>query len=342
MIRAALLALTVCGLASGAFAASVTRQKFTNEGPLVTDGKSPPRKVTASASPSLPKTAAPTPPAPPALTPKSISTVVAANPASSVATASSSRDFAPVEVRAAQPVVRSSMVAAFNQDILEMVARMPKGGTYATSAKATANLGRAVIAADEGRLAVKPDEAKPSFCSSATYLVLLMVVEKNLKAGRLTLDKTCIPLLAFRHQEDGVGVWGRWNANGPGTARLFHELGLGESFTDPLMAKPGDFLKIWWTDEIGNKEKGHSVIYLGTQLDAHGQTAIRYWSSNIPDGYGEKIVPLTRIKRMLFSRLTNLDAFQYLPRLPAKDEYLAQMKVRSTDIKEVGRLVGLP
>jgi hypothetical protein len=29
-------------------------------------------------------------------------------------------------------------------------------------------------------------------------------------------------------QRDGAGIWGRWNANGPGTARLFYELGLGQ------------------------------------------------------------------------------------------------------------------
>jgi hypothetical protein len=34
----------------------------------------------------------------------------------------------------------------------------------------------------------------------------------------------------IRGQRDGEGIWGRWNANGPGTARLFHEMNLGENF----------------------------------------------------------------------------------------------------------------
>jgi hypothetical protein len=69
--------------------------------------------------------------------------------------------------------------------------------------------------------------------------------------------------LLIRGQGDGVGIWGRWNANGPGTARLFEELHLGKNFTSFEEARPGDFMKIFWNDNIGGTESGHSVIYLG-------------------------------------------------------------------------------
>jgi hypothetical protein len=64
---------------------------------------------------------------------------------------------------------------------------------------------------------------------------------------------------------DGESLWGRWNANGPGTARLFYELGLGRNFTSFSAARPGDFLKIFWTDAVGKNENGHSVIFLGLE-----------------------------------------------------------------------------
>ena len=98
--------------------------------------------------------------------------------------------------------------------------------------------------------------------------------------------------LLVRGQRDGEGVWGRWNANGPGTARLFHELDLGRNFTDYALARPGDFMKIFWTSEVGRAERGHSVVYIGREL-VGGTERVRFWSSNKPAGYGEKSVPRT-------------------------------------------------
>ena len=71
--------------------------------------------------------------------------------------------------------------------------------------------------------------------------------------------------LIIRDQRDGEGIWGRWNANGPGTARLFHELGLGSNFDNFDQAKPGDFMKIFWSRQVGKSEHGHSTIFLGME-----------------------------------------------------------------------------
>ena len=83
--------------------------------------------------------------------------------------------------------------------------------------------------------------------------------------GDLRLNDETLDQLMIRGQRDGAGIWGRWNANGPGTARLFYELGLGRNFDDFEAAQPGDFMKIFWSEEVGRAEHGHSVIYLGME-----------------------------------------------------------------------------
>lgn len=246
-----------------------------------------------------------------------------------------------VEVRTAVPVDRPQRAAGLNSIVLELLKRMPKGGKYSTSAKSTANL-RAAIGRDKNKaLKVEPSVATPSFCSSATYLVFLMVLQSEEERGRCNLDASTSDLLAFRHQEDGEGVWGRWNANGPGTGCLFEEAELGVNFDDITAAQPGDFLKIWWTDEVGHKEKGHSVIYLGRSAGDTEEPKLKFWSSNIPDGYGEKEVPLSSVKHMLFSRLTNPGAVRRLKELKAKDGYLAAMKERGSTWDEVREKAGI-
>ncbi len=138
---------------------------------------------------------------------------------------------------------------------------------------------------------MRPALAPPSYCSAATYLVLLKVIERAQASGALiSMRNRSRPAL----QRDGEGVWGRWNANGPGTARLFYELGAGKNFTDWNEAKPGDFLKLFWRDAVGSNEFGHSVVYLGTETRG-GVEFVRYWSSNKPDGFGEKSVAKSKV-----------------------------------------------
>jgi len=146
--------------------------------------------------------------------------------------------------------------------------------------------------------------------------------------------------LLIKGQPDGRGVWGRWNANGPGTARLFHELGLGRNFDDFDEARPGDFMKIFWTREVGSHEWGHSVIYLGRETRG-GVERVRFWSSNQPDGYGVKSVPRSKIAYALFSRLEHPDRVAGSTALPLVDPYLASLlKVRSSQA-EARRQAGL-
>lgn len=235
------------------------------------------------------------------------------------------------------PVARSSV----NDLVVKVVKEMPSGGGYAASGKSFTALGAAIRTDASGRLALSPEVAKPSFCSGGTYLVFLSVLDHLSRDGRLTLSPEVVKALQMQHQADGAGIWGRWNANGPGTARLFQELGLGQNFTSFDQARKGDFMKVWWNDEIGAKEHGHSVIYLGTSTETKDPT-VTFWSANVPDGYGVKNVPLSRIRRALFSRLEKPGAIEEAAaKLPARDAYLAEMLKRGSSEKEMFEKVGI-
>ena len=196
----------------------------------------------------------------------------------------------------------------FNSKILSAIRTMPTGGGYDGS-DATKNLLHGACNLTDGSIGVNANRAKPSFCSGATYLVLL----KGLGSGSPSL----IPEIDHK---DGHGVFGRWNANGPGAAKLVADLGAGKNFTSWDAARPGDFLKIWWTDKIGGSERGHHVVYLG-----HDANSVRFWSSNQPGGYGTKSVPRSDCKRVLFTRITNPEKFSAVRKLPATDPWLARM-----------------
>ena len=187
-------------------------------------------------------------------------------------------------------------------------------------------------------LEIQPTHAVPSYCSGATYLVFLKTLSALQSNRQLSLTPETVTALKPTGQPDGTGIWGRWNANGPGTARLFYELGLGPNFTDLSQAQPGDFLKIFWNDSIGASEHGHSVIFLGTE-EKNGTKYLKFWSSNIPGGYGEKVVPLSRAHRMLFSRLEHPENINRS--LPSTDSYLSSMEHRSSTPAEMAEKCGI-
>lgn len=196
----------------------------------------------------------------------------------------------------------------FNARVVSATRTMPTGGGYDGS-DATKNLLHRACRIEDGAVRVNANVAKPSFCSGATYLVLVKALSVNSKA-----------LLPEIDHQDGHGVFGRWNANGPGAAKLVADLGAGRNFTSWDEARPGDFLKIWWTDRIGGRERGHLVVYLG-----HDADQVRFWSSNEPGGYGTKSVPRGKCRRVLFTRITRPDRFRSAGRLPDVDPWLVRM-----------------
>lgn len=226
----------------------------------------------------------------------------------------------------------------FNAVVLQQVAAMPGGGGYATTSSAH----EALISAariDAGSVRIQANRAMPSFCSGGTYLVFLKTLGELQRRGRLKIDRTQWTALLPLRLADGEGVWGRWNANGPGTPRLFYELGLGRNFPSFEDARPGDFLKIFWTDAVGKDEHGHSVVFLGLETK-DGVEYVQFWSSNKPGGYGEKSVPRSKIARAIFSRLESPTNIAGMPALPRCDPYLAGLLTKKSSFAEAGRMCG--
>jgi len=221
---------------------------------------------------------------------------------------------------------------AINAVILSQIKAMPVGGSYSASHVATVRL-QSATHFEQGKFFVMPSAAAPSYCSGATYLVFLKTIEALRDSGKLKLDEQALGRLVIRGERDGEGIWGRWNANGPGTARLFFTLQLGSNFAGLERAMPGDFLKIFWTSEVGAAEHGHSVIYLGTET-RDGVEHVRFWSSNVPSGYGEKSVPRSKISLMIFSRLEKPENLVRALQMPRFDPYLSHLETRRSSFAE--------
>ncbi|MCC6884374.1 MAG: peptidoglycan-binding protein [Verrucomicrobiales bacterium] len=232
--------------------------------------------------------------------------------------------------------------ASLNGLVLQVLKKMPQGGGYAASSDAATKLvSSTTLGTDSPVIQVAPEKAQPSFCSGATYLVFLGVVSELQTNYRLALPEEASKALLVKRQADGVGIWGRWNSNGPGTAKVFHDLGVGINFTDFAKAQPGDFMKIWWNDGIGSTERGHSVIYLGSSKEQDGTEVVKFWSSNLEVGFSEKTIPKSKIVRVLFSRLEDPSRLAEVTKLPAKDDYLADMLNRPSTEKEMFEVCGV-
>jgi len=229
--------------------------------------------------------------------------------------------------------------ADFNAIVLEQIRKMPEGGGYATTRDAHQALNSALDVSALG-LRIESSKAQPSYCSGATYLLFLKTLVAAEKQGLCPSGLTASEYLLPKAMPDGVGIWGRWNANGPGTARLFHELGLGKNFTSWDQARPGDFMKIFWTGEVGKNERGHSVIFLGTET-RDGVDHVRFWSSNKPGGYGEKSVPKSKVAAVIFSRLENPSNIQHAAAMPKKDAYLASLLTHESSFAETLQKCGI-
>src|SRR5438477_9813498 len=228
---------------------------------------------------------------------------------------------------------------SYNSLILEQIAKMPSGGKYSVSHFAKIKL-ESTAHFESGKFFVAPTKPYVSFCSGATYIVFIKTIEALRDSGQLKLDFATLNQLMIRDQHDGEGIWGRWNANGPGTARLFHELGLGRNFTDFRQAQPGDFMKIFWNQNVGRSESGHSVIFLGTTNHPDGEY-VRFWSSNIPHGYGEKEVPRTKIANAIFSRLETPANLTRVHDIPVVDDYLASLLRKKSNFAEATKKCGI-
>ena len=156
-----------------------------------------------------------------------------------------------------------------NTNILSLIKKIEPGGIYTTSGVSRKILKQTSVdnfVAGNGKFTI-PE----SMCSSATYFLFLA----DLKTQGVDISS-----LVDHGEVSGVGGFGHWNANGPGTAAFFTKTGLGKNFTDIGSAEPGDFVKILWGkgDEsvnMGSQEHGHSAVFLGCKGEF-----FCFWSSN--------------------------------------------------------------
>ena len=238
-------------------------------------------------------------------------------------------------------LILSSQVLAqadYNSWVLEAIERMPKAGGYELTSRPVKKMRDAFSWSDEtkGQLLLDPKSATPSYCTTATYMVFYQVLFRYWQEAQASADILVLERLKPNLERDGLRIWGRWNSNGPGNAKFFHDTGLGVSFDDPNHARPGDFLKIFWNMEVGKKERGHTVIFLG-----HKNGSITFWgSSKSTNGYGVKTVTRSEYGRLLFSRLTAPENASEIASIPEDDEFLASMLTRISSWDEVRAVSG--
>lgn len=223
-----------------------------------------------------------------------------------------------------------SAAADWQQCVLEAIDSFPDRGGYYTGGRPNSDFAQTTVEAlgkafqmdsTDSRPSFTPALAQPSFCSSATYAVLV-------KALLLWDTDSCISREAWLNmrplptENDGFGFWGRANANGPGIGTLVYELRAGHSYTayrgaysernresaderyltdeewqaDPIWGKaqPGDFLKLFWNRNDNDSDSGAIIgcndVAGDDQERGHSVVFlgyepngdIRYWSSNGP------------------------------------------------------------
>lgn len=249
----------------------------------------------------------------------------------SIAVLSCNTVFASGQIKANEQTKKSSTKAksqiSWNDAVAQAMSLFEDGGGYYTGTGHptgfTQNTWEGMDRAFQmGPNDVKPtidvSLARPSFCSSAIYMLLLKslsiwdnsrnTISKNawVNLKPYTLAATDQLGNVIPREDDGYGCWGRANANGPGLGVLVNELGAGDNYyignkteyssLDKYyaawdQAKPGDFLKIFWNSGIGcdnndpsGDESGHMVMFLGKykhyNADGTRDDIITWWSSN--------------------------------------------------------------
>lgn len=226
----------------------------------------------------------------------------------------------------------------YNAWVLKAIETMPRAGGYELTSTPVKRMRDAFAWSDDSKtkLTLDPSKSTPSYCTTATYMIFYQVLSKYWEETSDSVETLVLERLKPNLERDGLRIWGRWNSNGPGNAKFFHDTGLGINFDDPGSARPGDFLKIFWNNEVGKKERGHTVVFLG-----HNNGSITFWgSSKSTKGYGVKTVTRSEYSRLLFSRLLRPENASEIANLPEDDEFLASMLTRVSSWKEVREVSG--
>lgn len=196
----------------------------------------------------------------------------------------------------------------FGRTVLQGVdavqARSPEGGGY--------YVGRSLRPREspvdyELRLFGFPLLAPPrssSYCSGATYAAFVEALNLLFPDGSAKLGPGRLEELRMQERDgatrlDYVKVWGNWNSQWGHELALVSLTGMGEK-VPPERARPGDFVNISW-----RAGKGHAAVFLGW-AERDGSLQMLFWSSQKhTHGYGDRLVPLSKIKEARFVRLTH-------------------------------------
>lgn len=226
----------------------------------------------------------------------------------------------------------------YNSWVLKAIETMPKGGGYELTSVPVKRLRDAFSWSDDSKtkLHLNVKKTTPSYCTTATYLIFFQVLYRYWEENNETVDTLVMERLKPNLERDGLRIWGRWNSNGPGSAKLFKDTEMGLNFDDPTLARAGDFLKIFWNDEVGKNERGHTVIFLG-----YKNGSVTFWgSSKSTQGYGVKTVARSEYSRLLFSRILHPENASEISKIPEDDEFLASMLSRVSSWDEVREVSG--
>ena len=234
----------------------------------------------------------------------------------------------------------------WQQAVLTAIASFPEHGGYYTGGKPNALFAKTTwrglndayqMTANDERPRFDPWQAQPSFCSSATYSVLIKALliwdtKHKIKREAWVNMKPYVGIADELNpegmgQDDGVGFWGRANANGPGLGVLIRELKAGYSFTAYRGAKsernketpderyltdaewcalnvwgravPGDLMKIFWNRNESRGSDSGAIIGCNDDRSADQEAGhsvifmgckgdtVTYWSSNGPGEHPE-------------------------------------------------------
>ena len=236
----------------------------------------------------------------------------------------------------------------WQQTMLDAIKTFPDRGGYYTGGRHNDTFGRTTLeglheafsmGAQDERPEFDPYQARPSFCSSATYAVLIKALLLWDTRGAIKREAwvNMKPYVGIKDdlnpegigQDDGVGFWGRANANGPGLGVLVAELGAGynitafrgaksqrnkETPTERYMtdeewcaqdvwqrAQPGDLMKIFWNRNESRGKDGGAIIGCNDDRTADQEAGhsvifmgcegdtVTYWSSNGPGEHPERL-----------------------------------------------------
>jgi hypothetical protein len=145
-----------------------------------------------------------------------------------------------------------------------------------------------------------------SYCSGSTYAAFIEALNLIFLYGLDSLDFDHYEALRMQElnggrREDGIKMWGHWNADGFGNHfALLQYARIGQEIK-PNAARPGDFMNISW--KTGN---GHSVIFLGWYKAPNGKRQLLYWSSQkSTNGIADQLIDVDKIKNVKIIRLSN-------------------------------------